>query len=329
MPETRKLVLDAARELNYSAHPHAQSLRRKNSGEIVLVSENIDLGVMTRKLSLIQKGLSERGFNAPIYAYSHGDSDVKGANQDRLLASVTRVPPRAVACNVMTITERSREILLDLESRGTAVVCFDSDFDEGISEVGSGLDQVIFDRVDNTYQAAKHLLELGHRDLGLMIFGNSPSSTDRLSGFRRALEEYGIEPREEWIFRGHIPGSAAVPEFVGVKAAEYFAGLKRRPTGICVLNDLAALAFIGEIERAGLRVPQDMSVIGHDDIPLCEYAPLRLSSVSHPVDVIARTVVERITSRLEDETLRPQKQWIRGVVRARDSSVAVGSIAVN
>lgn len=312
--ETRDIVTRAARELNYSAHPHAQSLRKKNSGEIVLVSENIDLGVLTRKMALIQKGLSARGFNAPIYAYSHGDGDEIGVNQDALLASMARVQPRAVVGNMMTLTPRSRDILLNLQNQGTAVVCYDSELD------APHLDQIIFDRADNTYQAARHLIELGHRDVGLVIFGNSPTAASRLEGFKNALAEAGFEPRTEWIFRGHMPGSAEIPEFIGVGAANYFANLPARPTGVCVLNDLSALAFIGEITRRGLSVPHDISVIGHDDIPIAQFAPLRLSSVSQPVEEIARAVVQRVIDRLENPELQPQQQWIRGQVTGRDST---------
>ncbi len=321
--ETRDIVLKAARELNYQAHPYAQSLRKKNSGEIVLVSENMDVGVVTRKMALIQQGLSAKGFNVPIYAYSHGD-DV-GVNQHALLATVGRVSPLAVVCNVATLSARSRDLLLNLQAAGTAVVCYDFEIPD--EAAAPQLDQIIFDREDNTYRAARHLLDLGHRDLGLVYFGNSLTAPLRLGGFERALREAGIAVRAEWLFPGYVPDSAADLEFVGAQAADYFYRMPNRPSGMCIINDLTAMAFMGEMSRAGVRVPRDMSVIGHDDIPICQFAPLRLSSVEHPVETIAQAVVQRLLDRLNDPGAVAVKQWIRGEVRGRESTSPPGQPA--
>jgi DNA-binding LacI/PurR family transcriptional regulator len=321
-PETRDLVLRTAQELNYRAHPYAQSLRNKNSGEIVLLSGVLDLGVTTRKMTRLQERFLEAGFTAPIYAHAQQGSNTTG-NQRSTLASVARVQPRAIVCNFMELAPASREILLDLQAKGTVIVCYDSELESpGEDQL---FDQVIFDREDNTYQATRHLIELGHRDLGLVLFSNSPTSPIRLSGFERALKECGLDVRPEWVFQGQIQGSAEFLEMVGANAAHYFASLDQRPTGVCILNDLVALAFAGEIGRAGLRVPQDMSIVGHDNSPICQFAPLRLSSVSHPVEVIVDAVSRRVMDRLQDESLKPSKQWIRGEVFARDSSAPPGT----
>ncbi len=318
LQETRDIVLQAAKELNYQAHPHAQSLRKKNSGEIVLVSGTIDLGVSTRKVTQIQKYLSANGYSAPIHAYSQdGEGQI---NQSTLLASVARIQPRAVVCNVMSLDEKSKEILLTLQEQGAVVVCYDAELDD--TNENPELDQVIFDRADNTYLATHHLLELGHRDLGLVSFSNSPITPIRLRGFERALSEFGVEVRPEWIFSRATTDSAEFIEVLGAQAAQYFLGLKERPTGIFVVSDLAALAFMGEMQRAGVRIPEQLSVIGHDNMPICQYVPLRLSSVSHPVELIAETVANRVVQRLLNPDLKPEKRWIRGEVHKRDSTVA-------
>jgi DNA-binding LacI/PurR family transcriptional regulator len=318
MQETRDIVLQAAKDLNYRAHPHAQSLRKKNSGEVLLVSGSIDLGVSTRKITQIQIQLSANGYSSPIYAYSQ-DGDNK-LNQSNLLESVARIQPRAVVCNALTLDERSREILLALQSQGVVVVCYDAELTQG--DEMPELDQVIFDRADNTYQATRHLLELGHRDIGLVSFSNSPTMPIRLRGFERALEERGLSVRPEWIFSRATNDSAEFTEILGAQAADYFLGQDKRPTGYFVVSDLAALAFMGQMGRAGVRIPDDISVIGHDNMPICEYVSVRLSSVSHPVDLIAQTVVDRVVARLLNPDLKPDKIWVRGQVEARASTAA-------
>ena len=84
-------------------------------------------------------------------------------------------------------------------------------------------------------------------------------------GFARALGEFGVPVRDEWFFRN------SNYELGGAEMALRFLTLPERPSAVCIVNDYVALAFTVEIMRAGLRVPQDVSIISHDNQPIASY----------------------------------------------------------
>ena len=99
--------------------------------------------------------------------------------------------------------------------------------------------------------------------------------------------------RDEWFFRN------SNYERGGAEMAARFLRMEERPTALCIVNDYAALAFTVEIMAAGLRVPEDVSLVSHDNQPIARYSPVPLTSMTHPADRIADAVVELLLERLE------------------------------
>lgn len=306
---TRERILQAARELGYQPNPHAQRLAGGVSTTIGLFSLDLDFGVVTHKIKIIQRLLTEKGFNVPLYAhgaYAAEDEQL----QTELMATLINQQPRAIICSTRDLKENALLALQDYANKGGVVVCYDyrSDLD---------CDRVIFDREDNNYQTARHLLDLGHRALGLYMEGPHVPSGERLHGFERALREQGIATNENWMFYG------GVSEAGGVELAHQFLALKERPTGICIVNDRAASAFINQVSRAGVRVPEDLSVIGHDDQPAAASCFVPLTTNTHPVEIIAQTVVDLLCSRLDGSYDGPARERIvRGNLMQRASTDA-------
>jgi len=98
---------------------------------------------------------------------------------------------------------------------------------------------------------------------------------------------------------------------------------RKRPTAMCIVNDVTASAFVNEILRAGLGVPHDLSVVSHDDSPAALHAMVPLTSVSHPLDEIANQTVEFLLSRL-NQTFDgpPRRVVITGALVTRQSTSA-------
>jgi DNA-binding LacI/PurR family transcriptional regulator len=153
-------------------------------------------------------------------------------------------------------------------------------------------DQVLYDTEEETYLQARHLIELGHRKLGLYPHSKDIGITDRVLGFQRALLESNIELRWDW-----IEGDSGY-EYAGIKHAEHFLALRERPTGVCIINDNAAAAFVHAVMRAGLQVPRDVSVIGCDDMPAARAAQVPLTTMHRPVKELSSTIVEMFCERL-------------------------------
>jgi DNA-binding LacI/PurR family transcriptional regulator len=312
---TRNRIVAAAREMGYQPNPLAQRLAQGHRNATVSIfSGSLDVGLATQKILLIQKELARYALEVPIYTAPETTLDAV-TSQVTAIRHICKQRPRAIACFTHGLTDGVFDELERYQREGGIVVCYDH-------PAPLACDQVIFDREDNAYQAARYLIEKGHRDVGLRTIRRTEPTTHpvrepqilRLAGFQRALQEADLPLRDEWIFR--IP----TYETGGVELAQKFLALRHRPTGLCIINDYVALAFMAEVMEAGCRVPQDISVVGHDNQPIASYCPVRLTSVSHPVTRIAEAVVTMLLARLSgDVSTSPRTEVIRGELFERAS----------
>jgi DNA-binding LacI/PurR family transcriptional regulator len=305
---TREDIIQIAKDLGYESEFFIQALRKRSTGEIALLSGHLDLGVGTRKVQRIRDLLMGQGFTVPIYAYSQGMGE-----QDNLLVLVQSIlsrRPSALIYNTTFLGGEVGDLLQNYIEDGGILICYDT-------PISFDCDQVTFDRETSTYLAVKYLIDIGHRELGLVSVTSGPMEDARHRGFKKALHEAGLPICEDWVFSQRSTGYV---EMVSIAAAEHFLALKSRPTGICVINDVASMAFIGEMMRGGVSIPEEMSIISQDNIPLANLAQLRLTSVSHPVEEIAQAVMERLISRLEGENGSSRHLVIQGEVFERDST---------
>ena len=249
----------------------------------------------------------------PIYACPERAGD-SGQSQAAQIKHLCRQRPRAIVCAAQMIAPDVFRELEAYQRAGGIVVSYDS-------PVPLACDQVIFDREDNAYQAARYLMERGHRQIGIGMsrtpawLSGAPAVPQayRLKGFRRALEEFGALPREEWLFEN------PPYEEGGVAMARRFLRLSERPTGLCIVNDYVAFAFMVDVMRAGVRVPQDVSIVSHDNQPIASRCPVPMTSVSQPTEQIAQAVVSMLLERMEGYGGAPRTITVRGELVARDS----------
>lgn len=315
---TRERVLTMARELGYEPNPLAQRLANGiNNNLICLISGVLDVGLTTEKILLIQEQLSERAYEVPIYTCAERAGD-GGESQASEIKQLCRQRPRAIICAAQMLNPVVFQELAAYQSQGGIVISYDI-------AVPLECDQVIFDREDNAYQGARYLIEQGHRRIGIGM-SNSPRQTlntmtapqnFRLQGFQRALDEFKVPMRQEWFFQN------PTYERGGAAMAQQFLQLKKRPTGLCIVNDYVALAFMVEMMRAGVNVPQGVSIIGHDNQPIASYCPVPLTSISQPVEQIASAVVELLLQRLDDSAAPPRTITLKGELVLRQSVAAL------
>lgn len=149
------------------------------------------------------------------------------------------------------------------------------------------LTRVAVDEYAGMVLAVRHLLALGHTRIGF-IGGESHMSTAsvKLRAFRKTLREAGIEPRDGWV----LPGSFSVES--GRERMRRLLALADRPTAVCCINDFTAIGAIKTAVEHGLRVPDDMSVMGFDDILLAHHVIPELSTVSQRAGELGRTAVQ-------------------------------------
>lgn len=318
--ETRKRIEAVAKEIGYETNILAQNWSKGRClNNISIFSLHFDTGVRADKIAVIQREFMSQGFDVPLYnCLGKGDLRQK---QFEIARTLRRQKPRAI---VVYCTYSREDILPETlnelkryQQEGGILVSFDHPFP-------IECDQVIFDREENTYQATLHLLKLGHRDIGFCRRGRD-SQHPRLKGFLRAMEEYKIPVRQEWMFleyRSHL-------EF-GSEIATKFLELKEKPTALCIVNDMAATIFLNHILRNGYKVPDDLSIVSHDDTVEAKHAMVPISSISQPVKAIAINVVEMLSHRIQTEDKSPyRKTVLNGDLAVRQSSAAPSAAKKN
>lgn len=319
---TQARVRTAARELGYEPNPLAQRLATGYRNPLVyVVSATLDVGLSTQKIRLIQKALLDRALEVPIYTCPES-AIASGPTQADQIRQLCRQRPRAIVCAVPQMDPHVFQELEAYRRAGGIVVSYDTPID-------LACDQVLFDREDNGYRGARHLLENGHRRIGvgvsrlpekLSLSEDTPQAA-RLRGVRRALKEFEAPPLpDEWVFEN------AHYEEGGEEMARRFLALPpdRRPTGLCIVNDYVAFAFMVDVNRAGLRIPGDLSLVSHDNQPIASRCPVPMTAVSHPVEEIANAVVGMLAERLDGYDGPPRRLEIQGELVQRASVGAPG-----
>jgi len=313
----REKILSMALEMGYEPDPVAQRLaNRSKSNMVCLCSGAFGDRIWSDKISFLQNYISIMGYEVPIYTppkAAHNQAEV----QATLFRNLRRQRPLAIVLAVYSLHEAAFVELEQYQKEGGIVISYDL-------PVPLDCDHIIFDREDNAYQGARYLLEQGHRHIGIGMSRVKGSPTDprnmtqvlRLQGFRRALSEYGEAMHNEWLFAN------VSMERGGGEMARHFLELKERPTGLCIVNDYVALACMVELMRAGVKLPEEVSMIGHDNQPIASFCPIPLTCVSQPSEDIVDAVVKQLGVRLSGDTQPPQTITIRGQIIERQSVTA-------
>lgn len=268
-------VRKIAEELGYRRNSFASSLRRGETRTLGVLVPRLSDTVMALMFEELERAASSRGYFAMVATSGDDPGDEKRAaetlldrNIDGLILATARLDdelPRLL---------RERKVPHALVLRT-----------DGVSPSALGDDEV------GGYLAVRHLLDLGHRDIAV-VTGPVFTSTGiaRLAGARKALEEAGIAPREQWL----VAAGYGIEN--GFAAGESLLEDERdRPTAIFAANDNIAMGIMAAAHRHSLKIGQDLALVGYNDTPLSARLPTPLTSVRVPLDQIARTAIDLIT----------------------------------
>jgi len=152
-------------------------------------------------------------------------------------------------------------------------------------------DAITIDNHDGIRQAVKHLAELGHRKIGFVGVNDMPDFEERRLAFLANMHVLGLPIREEWISLGSLQ-MAEITERTSALLSR-----SERPTALVCGNDLTAISTIEAAKRSGIRVPDELSVVGFDDIPVAMLNSPQLTTVRVPVQQIGRQSVRQLVIR--------------------------------
>ena len=168
--------------------------------------------------------------------------------------------------------------------------------------------------------AMKYLIGLGHREIGFIYTGEPYYGTrERLAHFREIIGEYQLPFREEWL--AHVPLYDAASGRTGV---EKLLQCEKLPTAILGMNDMVSAGILRELNRRGVRVPEDMSVIGFDDTFVSSITSPELTSVSYDYQLFASMLLDAAlyTGAIED---LPNDQLVPVFITERSSCRRISS----
>ncbi|HST12071.1 MAG TPA: substrate-binding domain-containing protein [Terriglobales bacterium] len=161
-----------------------------------------------------------------------------------------------------------------------------------------GVTNLVLDHRRGARLALNHLIELGHQEIAFMKGSDlSPDSEDRWKAIREVAKELGIRVRAELIVQ--LTGDDATPQLGYPSAIELLA--RRRPfTALFAYNDISAIGSIRAFQEAGLRVPEDVSVVGFDDIKIAVHNNPRLTTVRQPLEEMGEIAARALLNRIEE-----------------------------
>ncbi|MGB9677074.1 MAG: LacI family DNA-binding transcriptional regulator [Candidatus Ratteibacteria bacterium] len=166
-------------------------------------------------------------------------------------------------------------------------------------ETYNNFDKVIIDNTSGAKEAVKYLIEIGHRKIAFI--SDKVTTKKRLEGYEIALREKNIEIDEELI---EIRSGRS--EEIGYQAGLKLLSKKNRPTAIFCVNDLIAIGVLRASFELNIKVPDEISIVGFDDIPISRYLPIPLTTVSQPIKDIARESVLLLIDRIKN----PEKPYM-------------------
>lgn len=276
---TRRRVLDAAGRLGYRPNLLARGLRTQRSGTVGVLVADITDPFSAALIPEITAVFTERGYQ---FLLSHAALDPRaGLAYDRLLGSW--VDGILVLSDYVLGREAEAEVL----AHHRHVV--------GVARTRENtlIPAVNVDDALGIRLALEHLLTLGHRHIGFVGSRLAWDMDRRLEVFLAAMAERGLALPPEAI--ALVPHSAAG----GYAAASRLLDAKVPLTALLCAADLLAVGALCALQEAGSRVPQQISVIGFDDIPLAAYTTPPLTTVRQPVDALARTAATLLLDAIE------------------------------
>lgn len=184
------------------------------------------------------------------------------------------------------------EIIRNLHNEDYPYVMVSYVADEDIWYVGT-------DHEGGAHMATKHLIDLGYTKIGYInSHTNNALGEVRHTGFKRALKEYDIVYNPDFNLRPSFPNTLSGFDS-GYKLGDDFDKLENKPEAYFSYNDLTALGFIKRIQELGYRVPEDVAVVGFDDIDQADYANVPLTTIHQPVEKIGAAAIDTLINRIE------------------------------
>jgi LacI family transcriptional regulator len=306
-PETRTRVEDAMQTLGYQPNVLARSLRRGKTNTIgVILPDNAN-----PYFAEVVRGIEDKSFSqdySVILCNSDNDLD-----KERLYTNV--LIEKQVDGIIFVAAGLSADNIHNLQKRGVPSVLVDRQVP------GVQLDSVFANNQGGGFLATKHLIDLGHKSIACISGPQGVrSSSERIAGYRQALGSAGLRANPDWVIEGDFQYQS------GFDAAKSLFKLGSKPTAIFACNDLMAIGAYRYAHENHLRIPQDISIIGFDDVRLAEFTNPPLTTIRQSKAKMGSQAAELLLERIANHNLEIRQEIITVQLVVRASTAHQGQI---
>ena len=301
--ETRQRVLDAIEELGYEPDARAQALRSGSTKTIALIIPDLQNPHFCEYATGIEEAARAAGFHLLLSSTAMNDEYAVEIFKD---LARRRFDGLIIASSFILESKEAQATLEQVRKRGLPIVEMAEHY---------GVDSVSAEYRDATREVMSYLLSLGHRRIGFINgVGAHELGQDRLEPYKACLKEANIPIETELI------AECGPTINDGYQAAKILLELPSRPTAIISINDLLAISALRAAADLGVRVPDDLSVVGFDDISMATYLVPRLTTVRKDALAAGIQAFEMLLARIQNPELPRQLIHRRARLIIREST---------
>ena len=280
--ETRNLIITTAHEMGYLPNSSARALKTKKS---------YNLGVLF--VDAAMNGLTHEYFNHVLESFKYRAEEkgyditfIAGNTAGQKMSFYERCRYRGVDGVLVACFKYYEEDIQDLIRSELPVVTIDHTFEGKIA--------VVSNNVQGMEELVSYIYSMGHKKIAYIHGDDTPVTRNRLSGFYRTTQRYGLEIPDEY-----VRASSYRDLEMAAKATGELLDLPNPPTCIMYPDDYAAVGGMNEIRERGLRIPEDISITGYDGIDLVRMMEPKLTTLCQDTRKIGRVAAEKLISLIE------------------------------
>ena len=304
-PKLKKKVLRKVKELNYIPNILGRNLVLQRTNTIGLIVKDITNTFVSKMVRRIEDIAAGDGYSVILCD--------TGGNQEKEKTSVRLLKERRVDGLIINPIQIDNTHLIELKNGGYCFVLLER------FKGNHNVDYVTFDDVKAGYLATQHFAKLGHKRIAYL---GGPSENfpgqERFKGYKKALRDYNLKFNKNCV----VTGGYGTDE--GCKAMQKFLRLSNKPTAIFVFNDLESIGALKAIEEKGLKVPDDIALIGVDNLEVADYLKVPLTTIALPNlergEESLRILFEKIESTRENKVSKTYKVVLEPHLVVRESS---------
>lgn len=298
--DKRERVIEAIEALGYTPNQLARSLVQKKTGGVGVILPAVGGEFFSEFLHGVDVTTRDKGYFLLISA-SHG-------SMEELKVVLQGLQHRVDGLIILSPVSDGR-VLRPIIPTAIPVIIIN------VNAMNEPCNTINFDNYNGAFLATAHLLERGHRRIAVLKGpAHAYDAKERLRGYREALRSYDIIPTPGYELEGDYSPSS------GYHAAGNILQLDPRPTAIFCANDQSAIALMGALQNAGMQIPQDISIVGFDDIPGSKYTSPTLTTIRAGIRQLGILAIEKLLEINQKKGSKPDHQMLPSSLVIRQST---------